>query len=227
MAQKVGNKGLVYAIDARPESIQHIRSKLGVLQKNVILVNCALSGWRGQTTFTSVDGLPGWSSLVAYEKYPKEVRLREHEVQVCRLDDIVDPTRKVKFIKLDIEGGEYDALLGSKNIISKYRPLLVFENGWLGAANRFNYLVQDFIAFFENHHYKVFDILGEPFSHEFLAVQHFVNNFVALPNESFKKYFYLIELLRIQAVERIPNLTVFDSHYCVGSSLESRFSRGI
>ena len=188
LADVVGPEGIVYAIDARPESTVQIKKKMQSSQRNILLFNCALSDWEGETDFTTADGLPGWSSLVPYDKYPQEVTLRQHKVKVHRLDHIVDKTHEVKFIKLDIEGGEYHALIGAEEIISRHRPLLVFENGWLGAANRYNYLVKDFIDFFAQNGFELFDILGEPFTSEFLITSHFINNFIAVPDESAQKY---------------------------------------
>jgi FkbM family methyltransferase len=55
------------------------------------------------------------------------------EVQIVRLDDILS---KVTFIKLDIEGAELDALIGSANLISICKPKIAvciyhkFEHLW-------------------------------------------------------------------------------------------------
>lgn len=35
--------------------------------------------------------------------------------------------KMIDFIHLDVEGGEYDALLGSKSVINTYWPVIVFE----------------------------------------------------------------------------------------------------
>lgn len=40
------------------------------------------------------------------------------EVSVVRADDIISENEKIEFIKLDLQGGEYDALLGMPRIIS-------------------------------------------------------------------------------------------------------------
>lgn len=44
------------------------------------------------------------------------------EISVAAIDSCVDET--VKFIKMDIEGAEYEALLGAKDIIKRDRPVL-------------------------------------------------------------------------------------------------------
>ncbi len=45
------------------------------------------------------------------------------EIQVCSLDSIPD-CFDASFIKMDIEGAEYNALLGAEEIIRKNRPVL-------------------------------------------------------------------------------------------------------
>jgi len=43
--------------------------------------------------------------------------------------------RRVDFVKLDIEGGEYDALEGGRSVIERYQPVIQFEHQ-PGAAER-------------------------------------------------------------------------------------------
>jgi FkbM family methyltransferase len=206
LADAVGSRGLVYAIDARIESARQIKKKMGTFQKNILIYTCALSDWDGETSFTAVHGLPGWSSLFPYEKYPREVALRERTVKVRRLDDIIAPPHAVKFIKLDIEGGEYHALLGAEKIVSRHKPVIVFENGGISAANRYHYLLVDFVNYFKRHEFMLFDIIGEKFSPEFLITQHFVNNFIAVPKTFLDNYPALDLFLRKEAVKHIPGL---------------------
>ena len=46
--------------------------------------------------------------------------------------------KKINFIKLDIEGAEYSALLGAKNSIAKFKPIIYLENNDI---NRFNLII--------------------------------------------------------------------------------------
>ncbi len=192
--------------------LRKYKKKMRYFTKNIRLFNCALSDWEGEATFTTVNNLPGWSSLVPYEKYPKKITLRQHPVKVRRLDQIVDENRYVKFIKLDIEGGEYHALLGAEGLVSRHRPVLVFENGWFEAANRFSYLLKDFLDFFIQNKYELIDILGEPFCHEYFVTQHHVNNFVAIPEELVDKYRNLKSFLWKQALSRISSLNTLNRY---------------
>lgn len=48
-------------------------------------------------------------------------------VEVVRLDDVLSPDRPVSFIKFDVEGYEVRALEGSATILTRDRPVVVFE----------------------------------------------------------------------------------------------------
>lgn len=49
----------------------------------------------------------------------------EYKIDTIRLDDVID--KNVTFIKLDIEGSEYKALLGSEKMIKRYKPKLAIS----------------------------------------------------------------------------------------------------
>ena len=46
------------------------------------------------------------------------------EILVMPIDEVINPEEKVTFIKMDVEGSEKKALLGAKQIVSKYKPKL-------------------------------------------------------------------------------------------------------
>ncbi len=49
------------------------------------------------------------------------------EVTIRRFDDIWDPVSAVSFVKIDVEGHEYKALLGMEQMLRKDSPVLLFE----------------------------------------------------------------------------------------------------
>ena len=50
-----------------------------------------------------------------------------HRVACKRLDDLVPADRRIGFIKLDVEGGEYAVLRGARRVLSEGRPIVLFE----------------------------------------------------------------------------------------------------
>jgi FkbM family methyltransferase len=51
----------------------------------------------------------------------------ELQVRVVRLDEVVPIDGKTKFIKMDVEGHEYEAMTGMDRIIADSRPAILFE----------------------------------------------------------------------------------------------------
>ena len=53
--------------------------------------------------------------------------MRSETVASVPLDILIPPERKIDFIKLDIEGAEYNALVGLQQTIGRCRPIIVSE----------------------------------------------------------------------------------------------------
>lgn len=75
-------------------------------------------------------------------------------IEVDTLDHVIG-SEKVDFIKIDVEGGELDALRGAQGIIERDRPR-VFCELFEPHLNRFGYTCGDLIAFFTQRQYQGF-----------------------------------------------------------------------
>lgn len=78
---------------------------------------------------------------VEYEKIPVEIRTLDS----YNLKD-------VDIIKIDVEGFEYDVLLGSIKTIEKWRPVVQVEMVY-GQPHRFGHTVHDILKYFEDRDY--------------------------------------------------------------------------
>ena len=66
---------------------------------------------------------------------------------VCeRLDNIVDPVRRVGFLKIDVEGAELLALRGGADLLRRDRPTILFESG-PGSAEKLGLSREELFAF--------------------------------------------------------------------------------
>jgi FkbM family methyltransferase len=71
------------------------------------------------TTQDKSDKLPVGSSVVGRLLTDDESSPSNYvDVRVVRADDVISDNEKIEFVKLDLQGGEYDALLGMPRIIS-------------------------------------------------------------------------------------------------------------
>jgi hypothetical protein len=71
--------------------------------------------------------------------------------------------RRSSFWKLDLEGGEYDALRGGRAALDRHRPAIVFENGREATAKNYDYTIDDFFALFRGRGYALYDLFGNEF----------------------------------------------------------------
>ena len=67
---------------------------------------------------------------------------------------------RVRFIKLDLEGGEFAALQGARQTLAAARPICVFENGKATPAQN-GYTTAEFLAYLESFGLKVANFFGE------------------------------------------------------------------
>lgn len=78
------------------------------------------------------------------------------------MDDMVDTeTRKCSFIKLDLEGAEYFALVGAKGILEKDRPVVVFEDGRSYVTQWYDYDCRQMYEYFSSLDYCLVSIFAE------------------------------------------------------------------
>lgn len=164
MAQAVGPTGLVIAFEPIPTVAEALRQRVATECAGVVDVQqLALSNRTGIADFHCVEANHGYSGLQA-KNYPFEPLTKLIKVQVDRLDHRLGAlaSRSVRFIKLDIEGGEFDALRGGEDLLRRHRPLVVFENSKRAAAESYGYSKSDFFEFFASLGYELRDILGCP-----------------------------------------------------------------
>ena len=133
LADKVGPSGMVFSFEpglatfSRQErnlllnpSIASIISpqNMGCAEKNGVMVYHEFAHARGNAILGDLDAK--WES---YES---------HEVNVIKIDSFVSEKgiRKVDFMKIDVESMEYNVLLGAKETLEKFHPVICFDEAW-------------------------------------------------------------------------------------------------
>ncbi|MBN1264363.1 MAG: FkbM family methyltransferase [Anaerolineales bacterium] len=128
-AKCAGPEGKVFAFEPLPDNQQRFMRTLALnqLQDRVVLVNKAVGRSTGSTTFwvhasTSMGRLD--SVMPENGQFQRSI-----DIEIVSLDDYIytqgHPVPDV--IKLDIEGGEVDALPGMQRLLKEGRPLLLVE----------------------------------------------------------------------------------------------------
>lgn len=91
---------------------------------NFQLINAGLSSQEGAAVFDAQNNKS--SHIISIGSDPNETKPNKISIRTVAIDDIAGD-RTVGFIKMDIEGAEFDALHGAKNTIIRDKPLLAIS----------------------------------------------------------------------------------------------------
>jgi FkbM family methyltransferase len=121
---KLAPQGSHLAFEPVPENFQYLTRTF----PGARVLNMALSDKVGEATFNVAVGRTARSGLRKVEYPDPKQEIREVQVRVDTLDNVVG-SKRVDFIKVDVEGAEFRVLRGGRELIGRDRPMLVFEHG--------------------------------------------------------------------------------------------------
>lgn len=122
LAKIVGEKGKVYAFEPSPQNFKFLEKYSN--QGNVTLVQAAVGDTTGQIVLYISNKLN-----VDHRTYETGEERKKIDVPSYRLDDYLE-NQKVDFIKMDIQGFEYKALMGMENILQNNRSIKIIMEFW-------------------------------------------------------------------------------------------------
>jgi len=170
MARVVGPTGKGLGIEANPKMAKGLGKKMKSLKIGNLEIAAVAAGEKtGKAAFFVMEEYTGWSSLYEQHVHPNEKKKpKKINVKIDTIDNIFSALKwdNCNFIKLDIENAEFPALLGATKTLSKHRPVVVFENSPISAANLNGYSAADFFNFFEKLDYKILDIFLNEFTQD-------------------------------------------------------------
>jgi FkbM family methyltransferase len=82
----------------------------------------------GRTTFTVVPGKPSRSGISATLDLTVDAAVQEIEIEVTTLDAALATGVRPTLIKVDVEGGELEVLLGARRVLAEHQPILALEH---------------------------------------------------------------------------------------------------
>lgn len=163
MASLVGVTGRVYAFEPNPVARQWLIDNVcdTIENKTVVVMPYAISNVTQKMNFIIANDRPEESGLKE-RTYNGPTTTQEIEVDVVTLDSALKEMKEAPtFIKIDVEGAEFDALKGANQIIYKFKPIIAFE---FGQASYEGYGVDpgEVYTYFETLGYRLYSILGAP-----------------------------------------------------------------
>lgn len=121
-AQTVGPSGRVISIEAAPHHALSVKNSVALNNMtNVEVVSVAVGDVDGEATLILPHGANyGMFTLGKVDGN------ESFSVAVRKIDDIIGE-RRIHFVKMDIEGSEYRALLGARKTLERDRPSILIE----------------------------------------------------------------------------------------------------
>jgi FkbM family methyltransferase len=179
----VGPSGRLTCFEPSPQPAAALRRNLAdAIAAGYAEVRQEALGHENSTmTFIIDPKNPALSRIMSHLDRPREDE-EKIAVPVVRLDDALGD-RRIDFIKLDLEGYDFNALRGAEGILSAARPPVVFENSRAWAARRFGYTADDFFGFFDRIGYLIWDLHNVALVPESWAREDMAFEFVALHRE--------------------------------------------
>jgi FkbM family methyltransferase len=128
----LARRGSVLAIEPDARNLEFLKHNVSANKlKNVTIVNCLVGalGTKKVYLFNAIE--PGCSTSISVERADTHYKhgLEEKHMPCVSLDTIIADHHldRLDFIKLDIEGGELDALAGAKQTLARFQPTVLME----------------------------------------------------------------------------------------------------
>jgi FkbM family methyltransferase len=158
MAMAVAPLGQVVAVEPIPWAAERLADRLraaGLAEDVTVVQGCCGSRPIEAVTFHIVPDHPGWSSLQVRSQVEetKEVTVRQ-----TTLDDL-RAGRRVRCLKIDVEGAEVEVLAGARGMLEEDRPVVHIEVS-PDALDQFGNDPGDIHAALVPRGYRLLDLLG-------------------------------------------------------------------
>ena len=162
VSKLVGEKGLVVAIEAIPANFAILTKNIELNElRNVVAFNFA--AWNSKTTLQFLVGSTSANSNISRYNYGYGAIAVQAEKPDSLLLDKLN-LKRIDLIKIDVEGAEYEVMLGLEETISRFKPKLFVE---IWSQN-----MAKVKAFLKQHNYRIVKLseIGEANSQYYVEV---------------------------------------------------------
>lgn len=119
----VAHKGHVIAIEPGPTTFARLQANLDLnpeLHKRVDIYQLGIADQPGLLYWQEDANVPGNAGLLSQDGLAVKVESLDQLIEQCLLE-------RLDFVKIDVEGMEYEVINGGLHTLSKFRPILYYE----------------------------------------------------------------------------------------------------
>jgi FkbM family methyltransferase len=176
-------RGTHYAFEPIPYMFDKLLEEFG---DKIQVLPYALSNDIGAAQFQWVKNAPAYSGLRNRKYAIENPDIETIHVKIEKLDHIIPESINIDFIKIDVEGGEFDVLKGGIETLKRCKPIVIFEFG-LGSSEFYDTKPNELFDFCDQIGYKIYKL------------QDFLNDKAPVDKTQFEKiyeensdYYYVI-----------------------------------
>jgi FkbM family methyltransferase len=131
-SRAIGNEGHIFALEPSSRDFARLKDNINLNNLGDIISSyrLSISDKNGKAQLLIADEERSALNTLGFEIGCKGVgKIGVEEVETITTDSLIDreKIKRVDLIKLDIEGSEFNALKGARNVIEKFRPSLIIR----------------------------------------------------------------------------------------------------
>lgn len=184
LSSLVGPNGVVHSFEPLPRSFDVLKKTVRVFHLNNVICHPVCLGDRVSVIeFTGGNGRPG-TTYTAHIRGADELEITDFQLlPMITLNTLVSEQRikQVDFIKCDVEGAELLVFQAGKDVLRRYRPIVMCEVDPIDMM-RYKFSTGDIFSFFKECEYQSFAWRGN----KLLSLNCFtqgIYNYIFLPEE--------------------------------------------
>jgi FkbM family methyltransferase len=153
-ARRVGANGTVVAFEPTPRVFEFLKRSIHLngLDKSCRCTNIAADSKEGVATF-HMSRHSGHNSLCGLIGAKEEAAI---EVRTATLDTLLEGTKRVDVVKIDVQGAELDVLDGMKQVLTDHREILLIVDYALARLDALGIKPSEWFARFFVYGFDVF-----------------------------------------------------------------------
>ncbi|MGI8893921.1 MAG: FkbM family methyltransferase [Bacteroidia bacterium] len=160
-----------FAFEPIPSYYDKLQKKYGEI---CTVLPYALGEHEGVSEFQFVKNAPAYSGIRKRKYNVETPEIEVLQVELKKLDDVIPASIKIDLIKIDVEGAEYQVMRGAQRIISRDKPVIIFECG-IGASDYYGTNPAELFEFLNKLNFNISLLNSWLIDEPALTQQEFVN----------------------------------------------------